>query len=153
WKYKLRKIRKDCLWWMIATGLGGVYVGYDPNDEKDGGRQFIIDPETQDAVFNPARIDELHEQMESGQLDEVQVEEYPLGDLCYKVFSPFQLLPDPTKLDFEEIQGLITTEVVNIDHARTLWGDAAKQLQPEEVMLGAMEKRAISRAGLVGTTA
>jgi len=153
WKYKLRKIRKDALWWMIGTGIGAVYVGYDPNDENDGVRQFIIDPETQEAVFNPARIEQLHQMMSDGQLDEVTVEEHPLGDLCYKVFSPFQLLPDPTKLEFDEIQDLITTEVVNIDHARTLWGDVAKNLQPESVLLGAMEKRAISRAGLVGTTA
>src|SRR5215831_957048 len=77
WKYKLRKIRKDALWWMIATGIAGVYVGYDPNDEADGVRQFIIDPETQEAVFNPDRIEEMHQQMQDGELDEVTVEEHP----------------------------------------------------------------------------
>jgi hypothetical protein len=152
WKFKLRKVRKDAMWWMIATGLGAIYVGYDPNDDKDGKRQFVIDPHTNEAVFDPDRIEEIQGMLEDGEIDSVDVEEHPLGDLCYKVLSPFQLLPDPTRLEFEEIRDLITTEAVNIDEAKSLWGSAAAKLSPEHVVLGAMERRAISRAGLVGST-
>src|SRR4249919_1735471 len=29
WKFRLKKKRKQALWWMIQTGLGGIYVGWD----------------------------------------------------------------------------------------------------------------------------
>jgi hypothetical protein len=146
WKYNLRQLRKDALSWTFSCGVAGVYVGYDPDDDKDGTRKFVIDPQTKDVTFNPVRIEELSKMLEKGELDEVEVEEYALGDCCFKVFSPFQMLPDPTKLDFDEIQDIITTEVMDVDAARDFFGD--DKIMPEPVQLGTMEKRAIARAGI-----
>src|SRR5215467_4943627 len=103
WKFKLAKLRKDALWWMIQTGLGAIYVGYDPTDDNAGEYTFLIDPATGDPVFLPRREKELHAMYDRGEIEELKTEKYPLGDLEYKVFSPFQLLPDETALDWESI--------------------------------------------------
>src|SRR5207344_374383 len=36
WKFGLPKLRRDALWWMIQTGLGSIFVGYDPLDDRPG---------------------------------------------------------------------------------------------------------------------
>jgi len=148
WKFRLRKTRKNAYWWMIATGLGAVFCGYDFLNEQEGQFRFLIDPETNEATFNPDREAEVKAMVEKGELPEAKYEEYPLGDLEYKVYSPFQLLPDDTVLEFEEIKDLITTEVANVDVIKGMYGRKADDVQPGEVNLGTMDARMLMRVGL-----
>jgi hypothetical protein len=149
WKFRLRKKRRQALWWMIQTGLGGLYVGWDHLDSKAGEYQFIIDPATGDPTFLPSRQKELRTMVENGELDELTIEKFPLGEVEYKVYSPFQLLPDETVLDFSEIKDLITTDVVNIDILQAQVGRNARDLRPDtDLSLGVIERRMIARAGV-----
>lgn len=151
WKFKLRKMRKNALWWMIQTGLGAVFIGFDHLNDRSGYMEFLIDPETGDPTFDPARKREIQDQMDNGTLDKVKMERYPLGDLEYKVYSPFQLLPDETVTDFEEIKDLITDEIVDIDVLKGIYGKSADHLKPDSNMqLGVMETRMLARAGVPG---
>jgi len=152
WKFKMPKLQKRAMWWMIPTGLAAIYCGYDFLDDEAGEMTFTIDPLTNDPVFDPARIRELHHMADEGQIDMVEEEKYPLGELEYKVYSPFQLLPDETALDFEEIKDLITTEAVDVDVLCGIFGKAARDVKPEDVQLGVMEQRMMMRMGLASPT-
>src|SRR5215831_3708962 len=116
WKFRLHRKRKNALWWMIQTGFGALYVGWDYLNTDAGFMEFIIDPDTGDPVFDPRRLRELKDMVAHGQLDDdLQVQRYPLGEVEFKVYSPFQILPDETKLEFSELNDLITTEIADVD--------------------------------------
>ena len=148
WKFRLHRKRKNALWWMIQTGLGAMYVGWDYLNDKAGFMEFVIDPTTGDPVFDPRRLRELKDMHEHGELDDdLQVERYPLGEIEYKVYSPFQLLPDETKLELSEINDLITTEVQDVDIINGIYN---KKLSPSgDLQLGVMEQRIMATAGLI----
>lgn len=145
WTFKLQKKRKAAYWWMISTGIGAIFVGYDYMDDKAGSYRYLIDPMTNEPTFNEDRKAELKEMADKGEIPELKFEEYPLGEVEYKVYSPFQLLPDEISLEFDEIKDLITTEAVDVDVTRGLYGDVAKNLTPESVQLGVMERRMMQR--------
>jgi|SRR5215472_4996742 len=149
WKFKLAKVRKNALWWMIQTGLGAIYVGYDHLDDKQGFMEFLIDPETGDPAFDPRRVTEIKAQMESGELPEAKMERYPLGEVEYKVYSPFQLMPDETALEFDEIEDLIVDDVVDVDVLKGVYGKAADGIEPDSnIQLGVIDQRVIRRSGI-----
>jgi hypothetical protein len=151
WRFRLQKLRKQALWWMIQTGLGAVYVGWDYLDDKAGELNFVIDPNTGEPTFNPGRQRELKQMFESGELDAYVEEKFPLGECQFQVFSPFQLLPDETCLDFDQIQDLITTEIADVDVIRGIYGKDASKVEPDsDSMLGIIEQRSLARAGIAG---
>jgi hypothetical protein len=155
WKFKVPKQRKSALWWMIQCGLGAIFVGYDYMNDQSGHFTAVYDPETGEPTFDPARVAEIRRMMDQGELDEVKVERYPLGDLELKVYSPFQLLPDETALEFDLIKDLITEEVQDIDVLAGIYGSReTRNLRPEgNLQLGVLEQRMLARAGVVGEAA
>lgn len=153
WKFKVARRRKAALWWMIQTGLGANFVGWDPLNTASGHVEFIIDPETGDPAFNPARKAELERMVSAGELDEkdVERESFALGEVDIKVYSPFQLLPDETAIDFEDIKDLITEDLIDVDVVKGIYGKKANDLRPDaSLMLGTMENRMLARAGVPG---
>jgi hypothetical protein len=149
WKFKVQKLRRAAWWWMFNCGVGAIYCGYDHLNDDAGTFKFLIDPETGEPTFSPRRHKEIQDMVDAGLLEELPEEEYPLGELEYKVYSPFQLLPDPAALDFQEINDLITTEVVDLDVLIGMYGRTAAKLNPEETHLGTMEKLMMDRIGAV----
>jgi hypothetical protein len=149
WKFRLQSMRKQVLWWQIATGLGSLYVGWDPSNDSAGEQAWMIDPNTGEPTFNDERKKELKEMFNQGIIEELPEERYPLGDLEYKVFSPFQLLPDENCLEFNELKDLITTEIMDVDIAKETWGRAGRKLEPEDTQLGTIERRLLSRSGVM----
>jgi len=153
WKFQLPKLQRNALWWMIQTGLCAVYVGWDPLDRNAGYFEVTIDPETGDPTFDPRRERELESMVASGELDQVQKEQYPLGDLTFRIFSPFQLFPDPTVSEFDELKELITDEIADIDVIKGLYGRSADDLRPDpNLRLGTIEQRMLTRAGVQART-
>lgn len=153
WKFRLARRRKQALWWMIQTGLGSIFVGWDPLNNQAGTVDFVIDPNTGEPTFNPARRAELERMVEQGELleSDLKRETFPLGEVDYKVYSPFQLLPDETATDFEDVTNLITEDLVDIDVAKGIYSRAAQDLKPDSsLMLGTMETRMLARAGVPG---
>jgi hypothetical protein len=148
WKFKKSRMRKQALWWMIVCGLGAMYVGWDALDDNAGTMDFLIDPATGEPTFSPIRKKEIQQMVDDGTLDELPQVSHPMGDLEYKVYSPFQLLPDESAIDWDQIHDIITTEVANVDVLQGEYGRAARDLQPESVNLGTMEKRVMERMGL-----
>jgi hypothetical protein len=147
WKFKLAKLRQDALWWMVRTGLGAIYVGWNPDNQDSGTMDYWIDPQTKEAIFDELRVAELNKLAEQGELaEEVKKESHPLGELDFKVYSPFQLLPTETARNFSEVTDLITSDVLDIDVARGIWPQA--KLDPERVNAGALETRLMQRSGL-----
>jgi hypothetical protein len=147
WKFKLPRMRKQALWWMIQCGLGAVYVGWDAQNDKAGQLSYIVDPATGDPTFSPVRKKEIQDLVDKGELDSAPTVDFPLGELEFKVYSPFQLYPDETALDWDEISNLITTEVADVDVIQGMYGRQARDIQPEQVRLGTMEERVMQRAG------
>jgi hypothetical protein len=151
WKFRLKKKRKQALWWMIQTGLGAIYVGWDYLNDDAGEMTFTIDPSTGDPVFNPVRIEALKEALDRDEIDELREENYPLGEVEYRVFSPFQLLPDETADDFESLNDLITTEVADVDVIKGLYDREARDLKPDgNLQVGVIEARMQQLAGVPG---
>lgn len=147
WKFKLPANRKEVLSWVIQTGIGAHYVGWDYLNSDAGEYEFTIDPETGEPAFSAERIREIHDQaQENG--DEATVEKYPLGDVEFKVYGPFQLLPSDFASNFTQLKDIITTEVADIDVVRDVYGKAADSLNPDQVSLGPMEERLMARVGL-----
>jgi hypothetical protein len=151
WRFGLPKLRRNALWWMIQTGLGSIFVGFDPLDDRPGKVEYTIDPQTGEATFNPQRLAELQALYDEGILDELQKEGFPLGELELKVYSPFQLLPDQLSTEFDQINDLITMDVVDIDIVRGIYGRPADKLNPDDsLMIGTIESRMMARAGVPG---
>jgi hypothetical protein len=151
WRFKLRKRRKQALWWMIQCGLGAIYIGWDYLNDEAGNLEYVIDPTTGDPTFDPIRQKALMEAYDRGEGMEPSKEEYPLGECEFKVYSPFQLLPDELSLDFDEIQDMITTDVVDVDVLHSIYGRAAKNIKPDSsAALGVMEQRMLARSGVTG---
>lgn len=151
WKFNLRKKRKQVMNWMLSCGLGAMYVGWDWINDDAGNYEFMIDPETGEPIFAEDRKAEIKALVDRGDLDQSQVvtEKYPLGELDFRVYSPFQLLPDETVLDLDDCKDLITVDAIDYDVACGLW-DEAKKCVPEDLNLGTIEKSALVRAGLSG---
>ena len=149
WKFKLQKLRRAAWWWMFSCGLGAIYCGWDYLNQDAGTFKFLIDPETGEPTFNPTRRREIEAMVQDGTLDSLPEEEMPLGEVEYSVFSPFQILPDPAALDFQELQDLITTEVVDVDVVRGMYGRSASHVSPEDTQLGTMERLMMDRIGVV----
>jgi hypothetical protein len=151
WKFQLPKLRRNALWWMIQTGVGSIFVGYDPLDDRPGKVSYTIDPSTGEATFNQVRIAELEQMEKAGTLDRLLKEDFPLGELDLKVYSPFQLLPDQLSTELSDLNDLITQDVVDIDVVKGIYGAAARKLNPDSNMtLGTMETRMMARAGVPG---
>jgi len=150
-KFNLRRLRKGAFWWMIATGLGAAYVGFDPTNDKDGSYEYYIDPTTNEPTWNEDRKKELDQMVQEGIFfQEDVVKEEPLGDIEYKIYSPFQLLPDESALDWSEIKDLITMDVVDVDVARANWGK--KDIEPDtDATPGTIESSTLFRSGMTGT--
>lgn len=146
WKFKLRKGRKQALWWMIATGLGCRYVGWDPNDDSSGSIEYVIDPQTEEPTFDQNRLNELKEMEQAGEIKLVK-EKYALGEIEYHTKSPFQLLPDEGALEWEDITDLICTDVLPIGKIMDTWRPK-EEITPEDVDLGVVQKRMMARLGL-----
>jgi hypothetical protein len=149
WKFKLQKLRRQAWWWMFSCGVGALYCGWDYLNQDAGTFKFLIDPETGEPTFNPRRRQEIEAMVHDGTLDSLPEEEMPLGEVEYSVFSPFQLLPDPAALDFQELRDLITTEVVDVDVIRGMYGRGASHVSPEDTQLGTMERLMMDRIGVV----
>jgi hypothetical protein len=148
WQFKLRKKRKMAWWWMISTGLGAIFVGYDYLDDAQGHYEYLIDPMTNEPTFNEDRRKELQDMVDHGELDALTIERFPLGELEYKVYTPFQLFPDETVLDFDECKEIITAEASDVDVIKGMYGRAADDLTPEQVQLGVVEQRMMQRLGM-----
>jgi len=148
WKFKVPSLQKQALWWAIVCGVGAIYVGWDFLDDTAGSFQFIIDPLTGEPTFNPDRERQLEKMQENGEIDSLDKEEAPLGEVEMSVFSPFQLLPDPNTLDFNKLRDLITVEVVDVDVLKGWYGKGAAHVDPEETHIGTMERIMMQRAGV-----
>jgi hypothetical protein len=148
WKFKLKKRRKEALTWALQCGVGAVYVGWDYLNTNAGLMEFVIDPNTNEPTFNPDREKELRDKADKGE-HKLVVERYPMGEVEYSVFSPFQLYPDETASDFENIRDLITSEVCDVDVVRGIYGSDAKNVRPHSnLALGTIEQRMLERVGL-----
>jgi len=149
WRFKLMKLRKQAYWWMIVCGVGGRYVGWDYLDESAGQIEFMIDPATGEPTFNPLRQRQLEQMESAGVIDELEKDRYPMGEIENKVYSPFQMLPDETALDFDECRDIIVTDVVDVDELKGIYGRSAAYVNPEVPQLGVVERRMMERIGAV----
>jgi hypothetical protein len=150
YKFKLRSLRKKALRWTTSCGISGVGVFWDPWSTKDGYIEYAIDPETGVPVHDEEQKATLLDMYEQGSLEKDPREYIPLGDIDYRLYSPFQLLPDPTTTDWDDIDDIITIDVVHRDKLAKLYGAKVIDVGPDEVTLGTMEKRALYRSGLTG---
>lgn len=146
WKFNLRRKRRDAVRWMVIGGVAGVYVGYDPNNDDDGSMEFYIDPATNEPTFNPTRIQQLRDMEAEG--IEVVKESWPLGDMEFKVYSPFQMLPDDTVQVWDDISDIIVTDTVEVEMARDLWSHAAKGITADSTKEAGLFARVLRRAGM-----
>lgn len=147
-KFKLRRVRRNAFRWATICGVGAVYVGYDPNDDTDGKIQIVIDPATNEPVWHPERESELKELDAKGEQDLVQ-ETYALGDMEFKVYGPFQLLPDDTVETWDELKDIIVTDVIELEKAKDLWPDQARRIRPDNEPKSSIGARFLRRSGLV----
>jgi hypothetical protein len=152
WKFRLRRKRKQAYWWMIVTGLGAQFVGFDPANAMSGSYQYYVDPATNEPTWSPERIKELKEMIKDGELEQDDVvQEEPLGEIEYKTYSPFQLLPDENCDEWADLKELITIDVVDVDVAKANWGAKAKDITPEEgLSTSTVNSTVMFRAGLTG---
>lgn len=142
WKHQLRKKRKAALWWALTTSTSATYIGWDAANTRDGKLKFVVDPRTGTPTSNARAIAEIRELAKEDPLLEIQEVDYPLGDIEYRTYSPFQLLPQEGKLEWADLKDLITIDVVNVDEIQAQYG---KKVQPTPVPMGALERRIAQR--------
>lgn len=147
WKFKLRRMRKQALWWTINTGISAIYCGWDPANIDAGMFEVVVDPNTNEPVFHPTRLSELEQLLAQGDTS-IRQEQWPLGDMQFRLYHPFQLLPDDTQDWFEDIHDIIVTDVVELEKAKDTWPEVAGRLTAGKGTSDTMLNRILTRAGL-----
>ena len=147
WKFDLRRKRKRALWWTGITGCASIYVGYDPANTDDGFFEVTLDPNTNEPVWDPRRKAEIQRMVDEGDIDEQEPEQWALGDLEFRLYTPFHMLPDDTVFDFDECKDIIVTDVVELEVAKDTWKESASDITPEAGRPSFMN-RMLRRAGL-----
>ena len=148
WHFKLQKLRKRALSWGLSCGQAFILVDWDPEYTGSGYKEYYLHPETQQPVFDPEQQAELDHRYEIGELNANPKQQEPLGDLCYRIYSAFQILPDPYSLEWEQCNDLITIDVYGLDEAEAKWPGISKLGPDNDTTLGTVERRAISRINL-----
>jgi hypothetical protein len=69
----------------------------------------------------------------------------------FKVYSPFQMLPDDSVLEWEDIKDIIVVDIVELEKAKDTWPEAARDIRAEEVKPSSVFERILRKAG-VGAT-
>lgn len=148
WQFKLKRYRKRALWWTIITGCAAVYVGYDGETRKGGFFELMIDPNTNEPVFDPRRMQELRQAEANGEL-QIEMEELPLGELEFKLYTPFQILPDDTVFEFDEMADVILTDMVKTSVLKDIYPRARDRIRGSTSNNDSFMTRMLRRANLI----
>lgn len=141
-KFKMAKIRRKMLNWVLMCGSGGILTDW---DDTALGEIDVLHNKEGNPVFDPREIEAWKEQYKEA--DETpQYKKIPMGEMIVKPVSPFQLIYDFSTNEFEDAWWCIYSEVYDVDEVYRRWG---VHVDPESgVLPGVIERRLLGRMDL-----
>ena len=136
---RMPKHRRRMLQWVLICGMGGIFVDYDP--KAVGEQQVLVGPDGEPVTDgNMVKAIERHYRDKKKAPKTIGMR---LGELRHTALSPFQLVYDFSKLDFEEAWWCIVSEVFDVEEVYDRYGvevEATKKVQP-----GILERRMLQK--------
>jgi hypothetical protein len=136
---QMGRVRRQMLQWVLICGMGGIFVDLDPSALGD--QEVLIAPDGS-PVTDPQMINAIKRHYRDRK-KAPKTAPMPLGELRNVALSPFQLIYDFSKLDFNQAKWCIVSEVFDVDEVYKRWGvevDGDKNPKP-----GVMDRRLIEK--------
>lgn len=133
------KHRRQMLQWVLICGMGGIFVDHDP--KALGDQEVLVAPDGS-PVTDPSTIKAIQRYYREKK-KAPKTMSIPLGELRHVGFSPFQIIWDFSKLQFNDAWWMIFSEVYDVDDVWRRWGvevDGDKNGNP-----GVLDRRSIER--------
>lgn len=138
-QFNLPRVRRHATWWVLATGLGGIFVDYDEN--LLGQQEVLVDPQG-NPVFDERMIRSIQRYYRDKHR-KPKTKPIPQGDLRVVALSPFEILWDYSKNFIEDAWWCIVSEVYDVREVFRRW-----QVEIEggnKVVPGVIEQRLLAR--------
>lgn len=143
-KFKMAKVRKNMLNWVLTCGSGGIFVDW---DETALGEIDVLHDKEGNPVFDPRAIEQYKEEYEQAE-ETPQYKKIPMGEMVMRAVSPFQLIWDFSTNEFDEASWCIYSDVYDVDEVYRRWG---VHVEPENNAIpGIIENRLMGRMDLTG---
>jgi hypothetical protein len=146
-EWKMARIRRRMLMWVLTCGMGGMLVDWD--ETKLGTIDVLLDSGG-NPIFDPRAI-ELYKQQLEAQGQKPTYRQLPQGEIIVKDVSPFEIMWDFSTNHFDDASWCIYSTVMDVEEVYRRWGchvDADQNALP-----GIIEQRLIGRFDLTGRLA
>lgn len=141
-QFNMPRVRRRALHWVLITGLGGIFVDYDPT--KMGETEVLVDPQG-NPIFDPRIISAIQKAYRKNHRNP-RTKKIPQGDLVIKPVSPLQLVWDFSKQYVDEADWIIVSDVYDVVEVERRWD---KVIEPQKnVQPGVLERRLLNRFDL-----
>src|SRR5262245_57852017 len=133
------KHRRRMLQWVLICGLGGLFTDYDA--AALGDQEVLMGPQGS-PVTDPRMIQAIQRHYRDKK-KAPKTMQIPLGEVRIAALSPFQIIYDFSKVDFNEAWWCIVSEVYDVDDVYRRWGvevDGDKDTKP-----GVLDRRTFER--------
>lgn len=141
-KFHMMRIRKRMLNWVLTTGMGGIFVDWDP---AANGEIEVFHNKEGEPVFDPKLIEEYKEKYEQEGV-KPNYKTIPMGEMIVEAVSPFQVIWDFATNHYEEANWVIFSKAMDIEEVKRRWG---KYVNPEASALpDVVQSRLLSRFDL-----
>lgn len=141
-KFKMGRIRKKMLNWVLMCGSGGIFVDWD--DTALGEIDVLHDKEG-NPVFDPREIEAYKEEYEKAK-ETPNYKKIPMGEMVVKPVSPFQVIYDFSTNEFDDARWAIYSEVYDVDEVYRRWGVHVEA--EADAIPGIIERRLLGRMDL-----
>jgi hypothetical protein len=133
------RYRRRMLQWVVICGTGGIFVDYDPR--AVGEQDVLVDPQG-NPIFDQRMIAAIQKYYREKKRAPKTIK-VRQGELRHVALSPFQLLWDQSKLEYEDAWYCIISEVFDVDEVYVRWG---KEIEGDKnATPGIIERRSLQQ--------
>lgn len=144
-EFHMPRKRRRMLNWACICGLGGLYVDWDDNAQS--AIEVFMDPRGNPIMTEEKRT--AYKKYYKRRDEQMKTMRIPQGEMVQTVLSPFQLIWDFSKLEFEDAWWCIVSDIYDCDQVERRWGmrpDPESDAKP-----GVIERRLLGRMDLTNT--
>jgi hypothetical protein len=144
-QFRLPRVRRGAVMWTLITGLGAVFVDYDPS--MNGEVEVFVDANG-DPVQDPQSIKAIQRYYRDKH-KKPKTTKIPQGDLRFKPLGPMQWGWDLSSDDPMDGMWQYVTELMDVDEVYRRWG---VEVEPgDKVRPNVFERRILTKVDLTGS--
>lgn len=143
-QFKMARVRRRMLQWVLMCGSGGILVDW---DENALGEIEVFHNAEGEPIFDPRLIEEYKQKYEQED-GKPEYKKIKMGEMVIREVSPFELIYDFSTNYFDESNWCIYSHVYDVEEVYRRWG--VRIQADQEAIPGVIENRLISRYDLTG---